>query len=376
MSKLKVALVKQVVLPDLYVCHPHSGIEEILFSTIMRIGPLGFFHIFDCDFYIVDVHPAIECQLWKKINQTPLNGNADLLLDLKTKLLNQIPGQEFKKPGSSFPNGHFSVDVNSVQWDKYDIVISINISIPTEIVKKHINILWCYMLMEPYIFMDKVYFSYDVSFNHHASGLTYSKPGVIDFPYTFLHPGLIASIMQDELGRGSNKTGIFCDISCSKEKPEEKLVNKPPDHLLSLSKYGHPLVVHNQSIRENCVNLFDSKYFIKLGGPLIRGNSIIEAISAGCLVIGNPDEIMLKILLPDDCRVSSVDQAEKLIKHLDTNPSDYLELFYIQKALCQKYIIDKPVESLLNILNYKLKFGPLKPTYKAKLKRILKSIIS
>ena len=374
--RLKLALVKQVVLPDLYVCATKTDIKEVLFSTIMRIGPLGLFLSNDCDFYIVDVAPDKECQTWKRINQTPIKGKVELLLDLKSKLLNEIPGQEFKSPGSRFPNGHFAVNVHSIDWDLYDIVISINISIPSSIVRKHNNVLWCYMLMEPQIYMDKVHFGYDVSFNHHVTGLTYSKPGIIDFPYTFLHPGLIAGIMQKELNRGSKKRGIFCDISCSKDRPEEKYVSEPPNNLKILEESGHPLLTHQQSIRENCISLFDAKYFIKLGGSYIRGNSLIEAISAGALVIGNPDEIMLKVLLPRECQVFNYNQALDLVHRLERNPNDYLELWYMQKALCQIYVIERPMESLKNIMHYKRKYGPLKEPFSTKIKKVLKKIIS
>lgn len=370
------ALVKQEVLPDLYVCPNGSPINEVLFSSMMRIGPLGLFHAYDCDYHIVKVHSARECQLWKEINRTPLKGSVELLRDLSFKRLNELPGQEFKRPGSEFANGYFAVSVESIDWDKYDIVICLNIAVPTRIIMKHPNTLWCYMLQEPQIYMDKVYFGYDVSFNHNAVGITYIKPGIIDFPYTFLHPGLLTTILSKEVNRNSERSGIFCDVSCSKDEPKEVFVDEPPVHLMPLTKTGHSLLTHKQSIKENLLTLYDSKYFIKLGGSYIRGNSIIEAISAGVLVIANPNQVILKDLIPLDCRVYNTAQTLELISYLENNPEFFREQLYLQKAICQLLVIQRPMDSLGNILDYKRKFGPMKEGIRSKLKAVMKRIVN
>lgn len=356
------ALVKQVTLPDLYVCKANADINEILFSSMMRVGPIGLFHEFNCDFIIVNIDKSKECNLWKEINQTPLKGGAELLLDLQTKPINMLAGQEFKQPGTSIPNGYFAVDVDSVNWTKYDIVISINFSIPSRIVLAQTNILWCYMLMEPQLYMDKVYFGYDVAFNHHISGMTYFRPGIIDFPYSYIHPELIKSIIEKEIGVKSRNRDIFCDISCSKTKPEEKFVSKKPEHLLKLEETGHNLITHSQNIKENLIKQYHSKYFIKIGGSYIRGNSLLEAISSGCLVIGDPGNIIMNNLLPEKCKVKTVNDAITLINDLESNSEEFLKLYYLQQAMASFLAIIKPTESLINILNYKRKYGKLKPS--------------
>lgn len=374
-QKLKIALIKQVVLPDLYVCETKARLEEVLFSSIMRVGPIGLFHEFDTDFFIVDVDEARECQIWKEINQTPINGPVELLLELKNKTINQIPGQEFKQPGCDITNGHFAVSVNTIEWGKYDIVISINISVPSIIVRSFPKILWCYMLMEPDLKLDQVYFRYDVSFNHNISGIPYYYPSVIDFPFTFLSPGQIENIVKTDLNRDSLKRGIFCDISCSKPQRQEKIIKEKPYHLLKLEQTGHELIIHNQNIRKNLFNLYDSKYFIKLGGSHIRGNSIIEAISAGVLVIGNPTELSLNVLLPTQCCVKSIEDAISLVNDLDRNNDKYKELLYTQRALLKFCGFDRPKESLLNILYYKRKYGPIKNNFKRRIIKVIKKLI-
>lgn len=65
---MKIALVKQDIYQDLYVCSKDDrsggGQElscEILKSTLMRIGPLGLIHDFNADFYIIKEQKNKEC---------------------------------------------------------------------------------------------------------------------------------------------------------------------------------------------------------------------------------------------------------------------------------------------------------------------------
>jgi hypothetical protein len=372
-NKLKVALVKQVVLPDLYVCDLNESIDQILFSSIMRVGPLGLFQEFNCDFYIVNIENAKECNIWQELNKTPLNGSSNLLLELITKPINQISGQEFKEPGTSIPNGHFMRNVSEINWEIYDIVISINLSIPSQLVKKYRNILWCYMLIEPDNYLKTVNWGYDVCLNHNISGNTFYRPGVIDFPYTLLPPDLLNRIMYNELKRNSLRDGLFLDISCSKEQRCEMKVTELPKRLNLLKALNQRIILHSQNIKQNLMGLFDSKYFVKIGGSYIRGNSLIEAISAGTLVIANPDEISFKVLLPKECQVVNIEETCKLIAYLETNPEKYKELVYKQKALCQFVVVDKPLESIQNILYFKRKYGYYNRTFYNKLKFRLKN---
>lgn len=94
------------------------------------------------------------------------NLNLDLL---KTETLNNIKGQEHKVPGSNIPNGFYSIDVKTIDFSKYDIVISINICVPSYIVKQYTKVLWCYLIIENNMFCYKPYFNYDVVLNQNIT---------------------------------------------------------------------------------------------------------------------------------------------------------------------------------------------------------------
>ena len=168
MNSPKIALVKQEVYQDLYVC-PTSEKDagNILFSSQGRVGPIALMAELGADFYIVHEEPQWETQLYRKV----IPHLAKHLYLLKTQTLDKIPGQEFKRPGSAHANGDFAVSCYSVDWGAYDIVISINISLPTALVRQYPHTLFAYMIGEANMATRTARFGYDVTLNQLARGI-------------------------------------------------------------------------------------------------------------------------------------------------------------------------------------------------------------
>jgi hypothetical protein len=344
---MKIALIKQVVYQDLYVCENGTAPLDLLFSSIMRVGPIGLFTLCEADFFIVDDTSDEECSTWKKVIP---DYKEEWFKSLKKHNITEtdFPTAKFLKPGSLFSNGEFSMNVRDINWNSYDIVISINISIPTNIVLNNLNTLWCYMIGEANILLDKVHFSYDVSLNQENRGLVNSNSGFIDFPYTFIGPYCLENLIFTYLRRKSLNLGIYAEINTTIQRP-----------VVSISKFdalkniGHPLNVHQQLIKDNLVTIYDSKYFVKLGGRFIRGNSIIEAISLGTLVLANPHELNCTQILPKETWVFTIDDIITKIKFFDSNPHLYNEALEKQRILLKHFIVDCPLESLKSALKSK-----------------------
>lgn len=346
MENLKIALVKQEVYQDLYVC---SGNEKdpikILFSSMGRVGPIGLFTKLNADFYIVKEEDTKECQTYKKV----LPHMADSLKMLKTTTLNNLPGQDFKIPGSDKSNGYYSVSCYDVDWGSYDIVISINISLPSKLIKQHANTLFCYMIGEANLATKRVKFSYDVCLNQEARGKVATKTGVIDFPYTFVGMNCLERLIHRFLGKESEKRGIYSEINSSAERP---VVNIPP-LFSNLRNLGHPINLHKQLISANLVEVYNSKYFLKIGGRKLRGNSVIESISLGTPVLMNPNDVIHNELLPKEAWILTQEDAYRKIEYLDKNVDAYNDLLMKERDLLNKYIYQAPLNSLLNCLHYK-----------------------
>lgn len=353
MKQPKIALVKQEVYQDLYVCPvTEKDPASILFSSMGRVGPIGLMAEAGADFYIVREEMEPETQIYKKV----IPHLAKYFYLLKTETLDKIPGQEFKRPGSPFPNGKFAVDCREIDWGQYDIVISINVSLPTSLVRQYPSTLFAYMIGEANMATRKVHFGYDVTLNQMARGILAQHCGVVDFPYTFVGGETLSHIMRQYLGRPSAQSGIFMEINSTKERP----VTRVPEHFKPLEEAGYHILLHKQKIIDNLQSIYDAKYFVKMGGRPIRGNSVAEAVSLGTLAIMDKREVIHHELIIDECHVTTMDELVALINKLEKNPDLYQALLKKQQQVLQRLFFDVPMQSLANSLADKRKNG-LKP---------------
>lgn len=342
----KIALVKQEVYQDLYVC-PTSEKDagKILFSSQGRVGPIGLMAELGADFYIVHEEPQWETQIYRKV----IPHLSKYLYMLKTQTLDKIPGQEFKRPGSPHANGDFAVSCYSVDWGAYDIVISINISLPTKLVRQYPRTLFAYMIGEANMATHTARFGYDVTLNQMARGIVAERGGVVDFPYTFVNGHTLENIMAQKLRRPTKNQGVFMEINSTKERP----VTRIPDHFKPLAESGQEIILHKQLISENLQSIYDAKYFVKMGGRTIRGNSVAEAISLGTLAIMNRDEVIHKELITDACNVKTMDEVIALINRLEQDPDEYQRLLQEQQQNLSRLFFLLPLKSLENCLKHK-----------------------
>ena len=342
---MKIALVKQNIYQDLYVCGNRTSPEEILSSTLMRIGPIGLFTLFDSDFFIIKEQKDRECQTWKR----SFNPGKELMTQLKTRRACDLDVREFKylKPRSTHSHADFAIDPQDIDWSLYDVVISINTAIPARITKRHPSTLWCHMIGEANAFTEYPVKGYDVSITQNVTGEVASGLGKVDFPYTFMGPNFLNTIATTLFGPVT-KTGVYAEINTTTTRP----VRNVPQ-LEFVKDLGHELILHHQDILENIKNLHRSKYFLKLGGRKIRGNSIIEAISCGSLVLMDPKDVTHSQLLPKELWVHNQEEAQTLIKRLDTDTSFYEECKRKQQELLSFFVVDTPMESLHNCLEAK-----------------------
>lgn len=342
----KIALVKQVVYQDLYVCPNKASPEAILFSSMCRVGPIGLFTLYNADFYIVDEEKDKECQIWKKI----IPGMTREYRKLVNTPINKIKGLEFYQPETDACNGDFSVSCREIDWDQYDIVISINCSIPYSVIRKHIKTLWCYMIGEANFLQDHVYFGYDVSLNQLIRGEYNRAEKIVDFPYTFVGPNCLEKILYERYGEANNKCGIYGEINTTTERPVRRIPQFEPISEAT----GQPIKVHNQSLRKNLIEIYNSKYYLKVGGRITRGNGAIEAISLGTMVLISPEDIICRQIIPKEAWVYDAEDAIQKIKYFDANPDEYKRVLDLERELVKLFVIDYPMEHLRQAYKEKL----------------------
>ena len=345
---MKICLVKQDVYQDLYVADYTFSPQDILFSSMMRAGPFALIHDLSADFFIIKEEPDEECQIYNHF----LKGFGGHYKLLKTQILNSIPGNTFFKPGSDKPNGEFSKSVHDISWSDYHIVISINFSIPTTIIKQHPTTLWCYLIGENNLhLLDTPKYGYDVALNQDLSKTIDIDKTVVGFPYTFLNKNTLYDTMKNHLQDHTPLNGIFVEINSCRGRP----VSSCPDIFNKLSeKFNLPIILHDQNIKNNLVNLYNSKYFIKFGGRPIRGNSVLEAISSNCLVIMDPTQTGYGFLIQNECSIKTETDLFNKIQHFEKDYIKYEYALINQKALLHDYCYKQPLDHLYNLWHQKL----------------------
>lgn len=335
-DKLKYALVKQDVYKDLYVCPPDEiDSYSILVSSLLRVGPIGLIAELDADFYIVQEEKDFECQAFRVV----------------------IPGKKYATyqtykhipSRNNLTNSVCAINCRTVDWGKYDIVVSINVSIPCDTVRKYPGTLFCFMIGEANMAQNKPHFGYDISFNQLARGIEHPVKGVIDMPYTFLGGNTLQNLLERHLQRESRRRGAFAEINSSEERP----VTKVPIQYIPLQKDGCEIILHNSDIAVNLERIYDAKYFIKIGGRKIRGNSVAEAISLGTLVLMNRDEVIHKELIIDECNVKTIEELITKIHELDSNDDLYYRLLNKQKDVLNRLFYESPIKAMEKALEEK-----------------------
>ena len=200
LSALKVCFVKQASTYDLYT-RTGPDVRSIVESSNWRSGPIGLWEALSCDFRIVHDSAAPECQfgksLWAKYvegwNLSPHDGQAET--------------------------------AEAIDWSSYDAVISLDIAIPTAVVMRHPDVLWCYTVIEVHStgkydrrVLGHPRFGYNVLLNHHlaktslgpsssaVASIQRERRAILDFPY-YVQSSRSVQLMYPELA-ASPRDGI------------------------------------------------------------------------------------------------------------------------------------------------------------------------
>lgn len=335
----RIAVVKSSVYQDLWVCPPSKDVKEIFQTTLMRTPPIALAEDYDAEFIIV-----------RDTNEPPCHFNkgtvgANFANNMKYSKENKYPELAFLD--NTF-HKHTSIDevaviADDISWgDRYDIVITINHCIPARITKQYPHILWCYYVGENDLnYTQNVLDGYDIIFDQDY--IPHTQPFKISFPYTFLNTHTLENLYERVFGAppSPSRRGIYMEINNTSERPVVKI---PAEFQYIAAQTGHPVVVHHQNIIENLERLCGAKYFVKLLGRQIRGNSVMEAISAGMIVIAPPNRVIYKDLIAGECYAETEEDVCRVIQKIETTPHLYEYILFKQRAALKNYIhtsIDK-----------------------------------
>ena len=355
LRSLKICLVKQETYNDLY-SDPSQRNLNLLFSTVHRSGPIGLFPAHEFDFKIMRLSESEESLVWQHLEKDVGGDSFHKILSFKDMLFEKKSGAVINKS----PQASVAQKAEDINWNNYDITISINFSVDRNVVLSNPDTLWCYMPQEPslrhYKWSSKrPLYSYDIFLNQQFSfhlkkeikrvfsfGRIASHE--VDFPYNFMSSN---SFHELEAIAPPQRSGVYIENHSFWHLSEVELRN-----LRRFGDISHPKEEPYQAI---LLKMLASKYFFSFrkNDFKIWGNSMIDAVGAGLLSFGNPDEYLnIGLFTPFTC-VKTTDEFINKIEFLEKNPSFFLREVTLQRRLLDKYCFYNPIKSIHNAMELK-----------------------
>ena len=312
LKKINILLVKPFYYSDLYSANINDPIE-IIKSSQYRMGPIGLLFEFNPKVVISNYYGEIKL---KKIN--------------KKNVRQKYFTKQYKQ----------SIDFNKFDFSKFDWVISIKDSIPKKIIKKNSSILWT-MLFEDHreknylkynIFGNK---KYDLTFDT-TQGFTpydiFKNKKSISFPYTFSHNNICKKLLL----KNNKKKQIVMEIY-------------QPNYL-SFKSIGNFNIVRLDGklrIYEYFKVLSKTKYFYCPIYNIPRwGNSIIEAATFNCLIIGNTNCFWNSLIIQNECIAKNHLEGLAIIKKFEKNKSLYDKVLKKQQIVFNMINFNRPLDQI------------------------------
>lgn len=326
----RVCLVKQHTTYDLFT-RTGPDLSAIVASSNWRSGPLGLWEAFDTTARIVVEDPAPECQLGKS------------------------HWRQYVQGWDIWPEGGIAEDADGVDWNQYDVVISVDVAVPTRIVKRFPSVMWCYYFIEggptgiDGQFRGSPYYGYNVFLNHRLakSLLSPASPSlrhmrathraVLDFPY-YMQSGHSVRSLHPELARAA-RTGV-----CLSHHSREVLTRGERAALMEIG----PVRSEWRTISDIHKAEIQSTYFlVHPSSSRTAGLALIEAISAGCLALaprsslwGFPD------LVVPGLEFETMGDLMGLLWMLERNPEFREEIRARQERLVDEWCFSNPARNL------------------------------
>jgi len=316
--KLRILFVKPYSYLDIYsLCFKNS--ITTFFSSIYRFGPVGLLTNNNTDFCIINSYDG------KKINYSKVKKNNSRLRFLKIQ----------KKE---------SINVNSVNFNYYDLVISFENTVSDKLASLYPKILWAKFYgdhknsnYKKNIFKKPKVF--DLILNQTLGFTPYSffrKTHWIDFSYTFGNSDFLSYFK-------SQKKKEIDFVVETNQKEYVKTFAKKIDYLSS-----HCLD-ETLSQKNYLKVLAKSKFFLAVDCKLPRwGNSLIEAALCQNLLIGNRNHFWNSQLIIEELHCTNIDQAIKIMKTLKINKKNYMRLLNKQNARLNYFNYNRPLEQIFN----------------------------
>ena len=304
---MRICIVKQRLTYDLYN-ETGPDLRSIVASSKMRCGPIGLWEKFEVQVRIIEEQKDWECLEGRKV------------------------WGKYVTHWEDWPDEKDAEAVEAIDWGQYDIVISIDIAVPTCIVKKYTQVLWCYYWIEGgpnainTIHRGSPFHGYNVFLNHRPAkvkigtgspeliSMQNQRRTVLDFPYFVLSSESVQNLYPEITPE--QRSGVMLN--------EHSYSVLSDSHDAALSQFGQVRRGY-EDLAQLQQFLVLSKYYIMLpGSKIVVGLGAAEAISAGCLALA-PHQVLrgFSDLLEEELKFSTFDELMRVLGRVEQDGDLY-----------------------------------------------------
>lgn len=353
LGEVRIAFVKQDIQDDLYCCSRKCGAADIVFSTLMRSGPVALFTRLGAECLVVETEADPECRAWM-----------EKAVDLGWYNLQTLEELRDAVPGRDYGQSAFAVPCETVDWSEFDIVISLDVAVPARITCQFPETLWCYYIREPktksYIFSQKSPLpGQDVFLNQTFDSRRQERKGhSLNFPYYLQYYGCFHELLNAPLDDSLLRKTVFLEHQTPEAFTADQLRQLEcvgPLDSTSRTGPGDSFAHSNRKCQrkpaEVIAALMKAKYFISSPNHrTVWANAVVEAVASGSLVIGNPHVHVHRDLFSPQTSVHSFDELSSRLQYFESNPSAYRAEVGRQRRIVDYLCYLRPVHDLLTAL--------------------------
>ena len=296
----------------------------MILTAQAHLGPMSFLADLNADYFVVRQSPEPETYLWKE----KFAGDPDPEVAFR-----KVEVWQEKQEAMGI------VDSDQIRWDDYDLVIALDIPIPTRIVAKSKKTMWAYYSVEAGGSLHKRSLvnpvqGYHLYLNHcfrRYRARPSNKNHVLEFPFTFQSAASWKHLAKETIGGDANRRGAVVDRASWQFHAGEK-----PAFMTPLSGDAAAYI-----------RLMSSSQFSIRTDPKTRwGNWALEAIQAGSLFLGRADSLAMPGILLPDLVIEDLASAHKKIEGLLKDPLHMQSLVQTQAALAEHLAFRRPLMDL------------------------------
>ena len=326
----RVAFVCQSACLNTYSPVPKKNWVEKAMTTQRHPGPLGLLADLKADFIVVRQDSDPETFAWRgKHLGDPDPEKTFQQMEIHIREQEQMSGV---------------LACEEVYWEKYDLVVCLDIPVPSRITRRAPRTLWTYLSMEAggplqEGSLKKPVDGYHLFLNHHFRRFRVRPsdgPHVLDFPFAFQSQKSWQDLIAHLYFGSTSRAGILADRASASEIPEPKAsditIMGMDGKYLYLADMAHLYASH--------------KYALRLDPRRRWGNWLVEVIQAGCLFLGRPDTLdNISPLLPG-LAVRNYREAREKIEELEGNPELFAAYRNLQSAVTEHVAFRRPLADL------------------------------